>query len=666
MLNPIFSRISNSVSSLLLFLLPTGHILANSFYDDLADKDIPTVLSASRLKSSRVKSPAAVTILDKATIAASGARTLADIFLLAPGFQVGRYTNGDPTVAYQGQTWRYNPRIQMLIDGRPTYVPLFGGIPWSELPLLIADIERIEIIRGPNAATYGPNSFSAVISITTTTPTIERRMYLDVEAGGNEYASAAFSFSDGGDKTAYRISGQVDRDSGFENIEDSEESVFLTINAERQIDNNNSISVASGIVRGSHIEEDTIGGNFLSPVETGTNSFLQFYWERATDTDTTLSLQYYYNHYKISSFNDYTFDAGLFTDAPELQEESLNLILDKDSLSVRHELELQKTARLSNAQRVAFGAAFREDSVRGRYLFGDKKNRTSRSMRLFGHSDYEFSTNNSINIGALAEYHSILGTTVAPRLSYHHQLNEKNYLRASYSKGVRTPLLVEELGQVEFNGQYTNGEPFRDIFVYDELDIEAETSDVYELGLFHIDTERNFTLDSKFSYQIVRNMIDLKSNRDYQLDQFDGSARFFRNESSYTVSNIEFAYEYDPVDSFSLRFGYSRRLLLLNPQQILSPPKNTISIFGSYRFRDSWTLSSEYYYTSDWLWNDVPSSEKSKLERLDLRLAKSFKIDNLEVEVSAQAELELGKNTNYRSRNQIDDWFFMGIEMKLP
>jgi len=61
-------------------------------------------------------------------------------------------------------------RMQVLVDGRPVYGPATGGVRWMELPLDISDVERIEVIRGPNAAAYGANSFLGAINIVTQHP----------------------------------------------------------------------------------------------------------------------------------------------------------------------------------------------------------------------------------------------------------------------------------------------------------------------------------------------------------------------------------------------------------------------------------------------------------------------------------------------------------------
>ena len=41
--------------------------------------------------------------------------------------------------------------MQVLIDGRILYTPLFSGVFWDAHDLLMEDIERIEVIRGPGA-----------------------------------------------------------------------------------------------------------------------------------------------------------------------------------------------------------------------------------------------------------------------------------------------------------------------------------------------------------------------------------------------------------------------------------------------------------------------------------------------------------------------------------
>ena len=60
--------------------------------------------------------------------------------------------------------------MQVTIDGRSIYDPVFGGVSWQDIALDIEDIQRIEVVRGPNAASFGSNSFAGVINIFTEHP----------------------------------------------------------------------------------------------------------------------------------------------------------------------------------------------------------------------------------------------------------------------------------------------------------------------------------------------------------------------------------------------------------------------------------------------------------------------------------------------------------------
>ena len=118
--------------------------------------DVPYVLTVSRLSQPVSDAPSAVTIIDKDMIRASGIVELPEIFRLVPGFYVG--TNAslvhgtNHAVSYHGMVNAYAGTMQVLVDGRSAYSPLYGGVQWSELPISIVDIERIEVTRGPKCS----------------------------------------------------------------------------------------------------------------------------------------------------------------------------------------------------------------------------------------------------------------------------------------------------------------------------------------------------------------------------------------------------------------------------------------------------------------------------------------------------------------------------------
>jgi len=57
-----------------------------------------------------------------------------------------------------------------MIDNRVVYNYINGGTFWDSLPIDLNDVERIEVIRGPSSALYGPNAVTGVINIITRRP----------------------------------------------------------------------------------------------------------------------------------------------------------------------------------------------------------------------------------------------------------------------------------------------------------------------------------------------------------------------------------------------------------------------------------------------------------------------------------------------------------------
>ena len=119
-------------------------------------------------------SPLAVDVITARDIEASGALNIWDLLRYRVGMDVieGRGSAGADraVVSMRGMPRDAVTELQVLVDGRSVYSPLDGGVLWEHIPVQIQDIERIEIVRGPNAALYGPNAGLGVINIITRAP----------------------------------------------------------------------------------------------------------------------------------------------------------------------------------------------------------------------------------------------------------------------------------------------------------------------------------------------------------------------------------------------------------------------------------------------------------------------------------------------------------------
>ncbi|MCK5884967.1 MAG: TonB-dependent receptor plug domain-containing protein, partial [Alcanivorax sp.] len=159
------------------------------------------VLTPARVSQPQSEAPASVTVIDRNLIEASGARELYEVLRLVPGMSAVKVDGNVPTVAYHGTQARDSRRMLVLLDGRSQYQPGLARVNWNDMPVDIRDVERIEVTRGPAAAAYGANAFTAVINIITRDPRDISKHTLAVQGGNNAirdgYASAA-GRTDGG------------------------------------------------------------------------------------------------------------------------------------------------------------------------------------------------------------------------------------------------------------------------------------------------------------------------------------------------------------------------------------------------------------------------------------------------------------------------------------
>src|SRR5918993_2720616 len=142
----------------------TAQDLKRLSIEELAELDVTSV---SRRPEPLAHAAAAVSILRQEDIARSGAMTLAEAMRLADGLDVARVDGRTWAVNARGFTISTANKMLVLMDGRTLYSPLFGGTFWDVQDTLLADIDRIEVIRGPGGTMWGANAVNGVVNILT-------------------------------------------------------------------------------------------------------------------------------------------------------------------------------------------------------------------------------------------------------------------------------------------------------------------------------------------------------------------------------------------------------------------------------------------------------------------------------------------------------------------
>jgi len=121
----------------------------------------------SRTVERLIDTPAAVYVLTGQDLRRSRATTLPEALRLVPGVEVARIDANKWGVATRGFNGRFANKLLVLIDGRAVYTPFFSGVMWEIKDVLLEDVERIEVIRGPGGTLWGANAVNGIINIIT-------------------------------------------------------------------------------------------------------------------------------------------------------------------------------------------------------------------------------------------------------------------------------------------------------------------------------------------------------------------------------------------------------------------------------------------------------------------------------------------------------------------
>jgi iron complex outermembrane receptor protein len=141
------------------------------------------VTSASRKEQRVADVAAAVFVITHDDIRRSGMTTIPDLLRLAPGVEVAQINSNKWAVSVRGFNALFANKLLVLVDGRSIYNRIFSGVLWDTEDLMLDDIDRIEVIRGPGAALWGANAVNAVINIVTKAAPETQGALVHVDAG---------------------------------------------------------------------------------------------------------------------------------------------------------------------------------------------------------------------------------------------------------------------------------------------------------------------------------------------------------------------------------------------------------------------------------------------------------------------------------------------------
>jgi len=166
------------------------------------------VTSAGRRQQRAEDVAGAVYVITQDDIRKSGLRSLPELLRLAPGVQVAQVGANKWAVSVRGFNSIYSNKLLILIDGRSLYNRAFSGVFWDANDLDIAEIERIEIVRGPGGAMWGSNAVNGVINIVSRSARVSTGGAVSVSVGTFEQSRATARYGSAIGRAAYRVFAQ--------------------------------------------------------------------------------------------------------------------------------------------------------------------------------------------------------------------------------------------------------------------------------------------------------------------------------------------------------------------------------------------------------------------------------------------------------------------------
>jgi iron complex outermembrane receptor protein len=289
--------------------------------DELLDLDVeqlgqvnvaPTQLSeevstVSRQASTVGKSPAAVFVITQEMIRRSGANNIPDVLRMAPGVEVARIDSNKWAISIRGFNNLYASKLLVQIDGRILYSQFFSGVIWADQDVVLADVERIEVVRGPGGTIWGANAVNGIINIITKSPQDTQGILATGGTGTEERGFSTLRYGGKvGEEFHYRVYGkQFERDGGylFGDEADDWRQARAGFRAEWTPTSEDIINVQGDIFDGAAGESHVAAlptPPFAQPIafdneNSGENAIVR--WTRILDHDTDWSLQAYYDRY---------------------------------------------------------------------------------------------------------------------------------------------------------------------------------------------------------------------------------------------------------------------------------------------------------------------------------------------------------------------------------
>ena len=197
-------RFFPAIISLFIIVVPLAVLAEFAADEESVEQLPPLVVTATRVPTNTGLDPASITVVERVDIERSGAHSVAELLRFVPGADV-RMTGqagGQTSVFLRGANSNHT---LVLIDGIRANSVFSGTYDFSNLT--VANVERVEVITGPQSLLYGSEALGGIINIVTRRGSADVSGSLSVAAGSHGRGEGRGFAAFGGKKVTGSLSG---------------------------------------------------------------------------------------------------------------------------------------------------------------------------------------------------------------------------------------------------------------------------------------------------------------------------------------------------------------------------------------------------------------------------------------------------------------------------
>ncbi len=461
------------------------------------------VTSVSKKASKLSDSPAAIYVITNEDIRRSGATSIPEALRMVPGVQVAQISANRWAISARGFNGEFANKLLVLIDGRSVYTPLFSGVFWDVQDVMLEDIDRVEVIRGPGATLWGANAVNGVINIITRTAEETQGGLVSTGFGSEERGFGSFRWGgEAAEGLHYRVYGKYfDRDSfkdmNGNNARDEWEVTRGGFRMDWDVDEDDLLTFQGDFYRGEVGERHlTVDALVPAPATTLRNEDVDIEgwnvlgrWTHTFSPTSEGSVQFYADRTKR--------DIEFASEA-------------RDTL----DLDLQHRFGVGDRHDVVWGGGFRwtkdrtQDSLRVHFT---PEQRRDSLLSAFVQDEIELIENRlSFTLGSKFEYNDYTGFEYQPSGRLLYKPHEHHTLWSSVARAVRTPSRADDDVSLVQDIAPPGGPPLflgtdQIIQLDGNTDITSERMLAYEAGYRYIPSPR-FSADLALFYNDYSNL----------------------------------------------------------------------------------------------------------------------------------------------------------------